>query len=320
MPSSINKNHSVHIVIPYFQRQSGILNRTLKSIDQQLDKSKIHTIIIVDDGSLIPANSELDDLSSSISDRVKIIEQANNGVSRARNVGLDFAIRDNAHYVAFVDSDDVWLEKHLTLMCQAFRLDADFYFANFFQPGQSIGAFERGANLDLEEHTQIDSTLYRYERNMLNQILTGNLIGTSTVGYNIKRFSDLRFKEDLHYAGEDYLFWLAIAEQNPTIIFNNECSVRCEHGVNIFASAKWGTEHLQRRLRDELYFRQTAIRELSLDIQTYQAVNHTIWKTRKTLLKNGLSLLKQGRLVSVARLALIILRQPAILFSALKRV
>lgn len=306
------------VIIPYFQRESGILNKTLQSIDSQTAFDTIIGVVIVDDGSPIPAKEEMSDITTDLLNKIHIIKQGNQGVSRARNVGLEYA-HLKGEYIAFLDSDDIWLDTHVAQMVRAFELGAQFYFANFYQPEQTIGAFERGQKLKLEEHRLLERDLYSYDKDMIEQIMTGNLIGTSTVGFKNDDFSGPRFVETLHFAGEDYLFWLELATQNPKIIFNNKVAVRNGKGVNIFASAKWGTMHLQTRLTDELSFRKMVLAQYTLSNTARKVVLSKVWQNRKQLILNGMSLLKSGDWKILGMLIIAVFKDPKILLSPFSR-
>ncbi len=101
-PAKIEPGPLVSIIVPVYKLETflpqcldSILGQTLKEIE----------LICVDDGSFgnlpkILATYAADDT------RVKIITQANSGISQARNAGLAAA---TAPYVGFVDYDD-WIE------------------------------------------------------------------------------------------------------------------------------------------------------------------------------------------------------------------
>jgi len=300
------------VIIPFFQREQAVLTRTLESIDRQTAFDSITEVVVIDDGSPINAEAELIGLPSRLRDKITIIKQENAGVSAARNTGLVYAT-SRADYVAFLDSDDIWFSEHISQMLLAFELGADFYFSNFYQPDQSIGAFERANQLDIEQQTKLQETLYQYQQDMTSQILGGNIIGTPTVAFNFSKYPELRFRENLYFAGEDYLFWLDIVQHQPIIIFNTQCNVRCEHGVNIFASATWGSMHLQQRIRDELLFRLQVLKSYQLTNETNQAVLSKILTSRKQFIQHALALLKRGQFQVIPLFTKTLLKDPKIL-------
>lgn len=83
-------------------------------------------IICIDDGSTDGSAAILDGYAA-LDKRIKVIHQENQGVSAARNRGLDFA---RGRYIAFVDGDD-WVEADLARcavdQCENKRLDIFFY-------------------------------------------------------------------------------------------------------------------------------------------------------------------------------------------------
>ncbi len=310
--------NNISVVIPFFQRKNGILSRALLSIQNQSSFNAIEHIIVVDDGSPISAHNEISQLDRILVSKVKVISQANAGVSKARNAGLDYLHAKNAQIIAFLDSDDVWEKNHITEMLAAFECGADFYFSNFYQLGQKKGAFERAGKINYTEHKHIEDELFLYSGGMVNQILTGNLIGTPTVAFNAVKFSNNRFQEDLSYAGEDYFFWLDIATTSPKIVFSKNCNIVCGEGVNIFSSAKWGTIHLQARLRDEILFRDRVLANYNVSNETRDKLNQAIASNEKSFLKNAISTLKAGHYKVIFMTIAFILKKPKILLSAFR--
>ncbi|CAM5762345.1 hypothetical protein LMIY3S_00442 [Labrys miyagiensis] len=104
------------VVIPTYNR-AGVIRRTLDSVlAQTFDDFEV---VVVDDGSK-------DDLASVIATfedpRIRYVWQENGGGGAARNRGIDEA---RGRYVAFLDSDDVFLPDHLSVMHQLLGGRAD---------------------------------------------------------------------------------------------------------------------------------------------------------------------------------------------------
>ena len=105
--------HMISVVIPFFQREPGILTRALNSITlQHVPDGWSVEVIVVDDGSPRPAYDEVSDFSFKEPVRLKIFRQENGGVGAARNRGLEEA-DPSATVIAFLDSDDIWPVNHL---------------------------------------------------------------------------------------------------------------------------------------------------------------------------------------------------------------
>ena len=71
----------VAVVVPYFQRESGILRKALESIFAQ-QKFEDYTIYVVDDESPMPADQDLTGFDTT---RIELIRQKNKGCGGARN-------------------------------------------------------------------------------------------------------------------------------------------------------------------------------------------------------------------------------------------
>lgn len=89
----------VSVIIPVYN-VAKILERCVNSVLTQTYKNL--EIILVDDGST-DMSKQFCDVFAKKDPRVKVIHQANRGLSGARNAGLELATGD---FVTFVDSDD----------------------------------------------------------------------------------------------------------------------------------------------------------------------------------------------------------------------
>ena len=102
----------VSVIMPAYNSEKYI-GKSIESVLAQ-DYEKFE-LIIVDDGSKDGSKSIVEQYAKN-DIRIKLLEQANQGVSAARNKGLDTA---TGEYVAFLDSDDLWDADNLSVMVQA---------------------------------------------------------------------------------------------------------------------------------------------------------------------------------------------------------
>ena len=85
-------------------------------------------VLCVDNGSTDGSLAVLKEYAAKDS-RIKIIEQDNRGVSAARNAALDQA---SGEYIAFLDSDDLWLPEKLEKQVSFMRANnCDFCFTEY---------------------------------------------------------------------------------------------------------------------------------------------------------------------------------------------
>lgn len=289
---------SVAVVIPYFQRQPGLLRTALQSVSGQTFFDRVERVIVVDDGSPRPARLDITSLGTD--DRVHavldLVERRNGGVSSARNAGLD-RVPQHTEYVAFLDPDDVWLPRHLEWSIAGLETGSDFHFSNFTHIGQSVGAFERAGYLTADQHKLIVAPyVHRYEGNMVRQITCRNVIGTTSVVYRFSRARNNRFAEDFKFAGEDYLMWLSLLPTARSITFTSAITANCGEGVNLFSGAAWGSDHLARRLLDEINYRSYLVRSVSMEDDNLSEVKALLHDNRRAYLANSLSMLKRLKL------------------------
>ncbi len=171
--------------------------------------------------------------------------------------------------VAFLDSDDVWTDGHLAHANRALDAGFDVYFADHYQAGQTVGGFARAGRIRPDEHPPIgdDPALRAYAGDMFDQVVRGNVIGTSTVVYAFERFRAQRFDEAFFSAGEDYLFWIALARAGARFAFSPDVEAHYGFGVNVYAGSGWGTPGYLRRVQNELRYRK---RLLAFDLTVDQ--------------------------------------------------
>lgn len=133
----------ITVIVPAYNAGSYIgkcLNSLLSQTYKELE------IIVINDGS---EDNTADIVLSYNDDRLKFINQANQGQSAARNSGLAIAHGD---YVAFVDSDDyVDLDYFENLYSEAIKSDADIVMAQTkIIDGEKIDILKNDASLETD--------------------------------------------------------------------------------------------------------------------------------------------------------------------------
>ncbi len=99
------KNPLVSIIVPVYNVKK-YLNRCIESLVNQIYRNI--EIIIIDDGST-DGSSEICDYYAKLDDRIKVIHKKNDGLSSARNKGIEVS---SGEYIGFIDSDD-WIEPEM---------------------------------------------------------------------------------------------------------------------------------------------------------------------------------------------------------------
>lgn len=106
--STVPGRPAVSIILPAFNR-AAFLPGAIAAIRGQTFSD--WELIVVDDGSTDDTAAVVDALAGSIPQPVHFHRQENQGAYGARNAGLELA---RGRYVAFYDSDDLWLPHHLS--------------------------------------------------------------------------------------------------------------------------------------------------------------------------------------------------------------
>lgn len=228
----------IAVIIPFFQREPGILTRALDSVtSQHIPEGWSVEVIVVDDGSPRRALDEVRSVCPQEPLQLKVVRQRNGGVAAARNRGLDEA-SPSVTLIAFLDSDDVWPPDHLARAIKAYDSGFDFYFTDNRRAGhhhshvRSHCGPETGMFIDSagQEHGILEiPTDYLAWLNM-KEFPTQ----ASTVVYKRSIAPDLRFNTTLKAAGEDMLFFTALAMTAKRAGFDLDSYVECGGGLNMY--------------------------------------------------------------------------------------
>ncbi|NEP84931.1 MAG: glycosyltransferase family 2 protein, partial [Okeania sp. SIO3B3] len=101
----------VSVIIPAYNR-ADLIGETVDSVLAQTHPDI--EIIVIDDGS----TDNTADVLATYGSALRVIRQANAGQQAARNAGIRAATGD---YIAFLDSDDLWLPHRIEAQLQRFE-------------------------------------------------------------------------------------------------------------------------------------------------------------------------------------------------------
>ena len=95
-----NNKILVSVIVPVYNVQDYIEKCLDSLINQTLEQLEV---IVIDDGSTDKTGLIVDEYQNKYKSKIKVIHKKNEGVSIARNVGLEKA---TGEYIGFLDSDD----------------------------------------------------------------------------------------------------------------------------------------------------------------------------------------------------------------------
>lgn len=202
----------VSVIIPAYNVETYIY-RAIESVLSQTYKNV--ELVIVDDGSSDNTWDIIQEYTLS-HPAIKAIHQENQGVSTARNTGLDTI---TGKYVVFLDSDD-WIEKHTIQFLmdllkdnQNFLISCDRYFAYFNDKGE-IYKERQIEESNISIVTKIEA---------IHNIGTGkyNLQSACYKLFDRECIKQLRFNTEIFH-GEDGLFIFEYLNRCSGLVYSTE--------------------------------------------------------------------------------------------------
>jgi len=183
----------ITVVIPTYNRADTIYNSIMSVVKQTYKNLEI---IIVDDGS----TDKTREIIKTIEDkRIKYIKQKNNGVSNARNKGIQEA---NGKLIAFQDSDDIWKKEKLTKQIELLKNE---------EVGMVYSKMAKISNNNILYHPSKKNK--KKKGYLYNQLLKRNFIGCPTVLIRKKCLEDVGLFEEKLKKYEDWELFIRIAKK-----------------------------------------------------------------------------------------------------------
>ncbi|MDO9213744.1 MAG: glycosyltransferase family A protein [Methylococcales bacterium] len=189
------------VIIPLYNK-AYFITAAIQSILNQSHQN--FEVIVVDDGSTDDGASVVQAIPDH---RIKLIQQANSGVSCARNQGIELAKGD---LVCFLDADDWYLPTYIeTIVSMALRYPEIAFFATSYKCMRILNqpqmSWDPGNTHTVE---LIDNFFYRWR--------FGSLFVTNSVA--IRRLHLTQFKPYFPVGeqwAEDQDLWFRLAEKTP---------------------------------------------------------------------------------------------------------
>jgi succinoglycan biosynthesis protein ExoW len=302
--SATSATARIAVVIPYFQREAGLLSRALRSVAGQ--EYRPAQVVVVDDGSPRPASEEIgQDLQTALMG-LTVLRQSNRGIAAARNAALA-ALHSDVTAVALLDSDDFWQPTHLSRAAAALTRGADFFFSNSIAEGTSEDRL--GQHARLREHSEpVPDAPGIVRWRATNAALMGAAcpFDLPTVVFRRSVWPQVRFSGEFRRAGEDHLTFWALLARSAVVMFCTEPTVVVGNGgLGTWRNSRFGSVAHLVRLGDEIRLRQTIMRSYPVSTHDRRTMRHAIAARRYAALYSALYLLRrrqQGAAREVARL------------------
>lgn len=201
----INNNLAISVIIPAYNRE-WIIKEAIDSVLAQ--KFDDFELIVVNDGSTDNTREVL----SSYRDKIKVIEQKNSGVSAARNNGI---LSSAGNYIAFLDSDDLWLPGKLKTQFEFFNNNPEALICQteeiWFRKGKRINPGKR--------HKKVSGIFFEKSLELC-------MVSPSAVMMKRSLFDTVGLFDETLLACEDYDLWLRINCRYPVFLIDTPLIVK----------------------------------------------------------------------------------------------
>lgn len=216
------------VVIPAYNAERFIVD-ALNSVARQTFTE--YEIVVVDDGSKDGTSKQVRAWSADHQGiELRLLQQENKGIGQARNTGVRSA---TGTYVAFLDSDDIWMEQKLETV--ALRLARPLPAELICHDEWLEEAGHRPRRLTYGPHSTYKEILFK-----------GNPLSTSATVVRRQKLLEVGgFSEDLRFNSvEDYDLWLRLARSGCRIEYVHEVlGTYRQHGQGITSKIEMHCEH-----------------------------------------------------------------------------
>jgi glycosyltransferase involved in cell wall biosynthesis len=195
----------VSVIIPTYNR-GRVIKEAIDSVLAQ-DYTEFE-LIVVDDGSTDHTSDVLD----SYRNVIKVLSQKNRGVSAARNRGIAEA---SGKFIAFLDSDDLWLPQKLSTQVEFFNKTPDALICQteevWIRNGLRVNPKKR--------HKKPSGMIFKLSLELC-------LVSPSAVMIKRSLFDRVGEFDETLPACEDYDLWLRISSRFPIYLIDTPLIIK----------------------------------------------------------------------------------------------
>lgn len=217
----------VSVIIPTFNRESFLpsaIDSVLSQTFQDLE------LIVVDDGSVDGTQALIQEISDS---RFKSFQQANKGVSAARNLGIGHA---SGRWIAFLDSDDRWMPQKLQEQLRALGSRPEFRAVYtdeiWIRRGRRVNPKKR--------HRKFSGWIYQH-------CLPLCIISPSSILLERDLLTEIGLFESDYPVCEDYEMWLRLSAEHPILFLPEPLIVKNGGHQDQLSQSHWGLDRFRLR-------------------------------------------------------------------------
>ena len=206
------KPHSTYfsVVIPAYNA-AHLISDALKSVFAQTTND--YEIIVVNDGS--PDTEEFEKALEPYLDHITYIRRTNGGPAAARNTGI---LAAKGEFIAFLDSDDQWVETHLAEMREFLQRDPTLDLVY----GDAVNFGDSGKEGVTTMHANPSEGLATFESLVLCKC---SVVG-STVVARRQALIDTGLFDESFMQGEDFDLWARLAYRGGRIDYRKKIHAR----------------------------------------------------------------------------------------------
>ena len=219
----------VSIITPMYN-SGKYIEETLKSVISQTYEN--WELFIIDDGSSDNCVDLVNECKK-IDNRIKlIINEENQGAAISRNIGIKKA---NGRYIAFLDSDDLWVPT---------KLEEQINFMSINQLALSYSSYEKidelGNHIKNINIVKIQTTYHN--------LLKSNYIGCLTAMIDLKMMEQKKLYMPNIATRHDHGLWLAIVRKGFNVCGNPKILARYRYRKGSISFSKFKSGYYQWKL------------------------------------------------------------------------